>query len=381
MLQRGARRFGATNIHVGDFDGYMLVTTLVLMIFGTIAISSASGIEANTLQNPGVRQALLALVGLAISFTVASVDFRFFASASWIIYFGGIVLLALVLVPGIGTELQGGRRWFDLAVVTVQPSEFAKLTTMLALAAFVSSRGDGMKELGNFLLSLAIAGLPMALVMAEPDFDSAIMFVVIWVSVLFVSGPRPAHIVALVAITPVVLLFSYLFLLRDFHRVRIQAFLGLVDDPLGVSYQSTQAKISIGSGGWFGYGLGGGTPSRLDLLSVRTSDFVFAHASSMFGFVGMLALLACFIILLLRVLRVAEISSNPFGQCMAISIAAVLLVQAVVNISMNLGLLPVVGSALPFVSAGVSSLWTFLIAEGILQSILMHHRKLAFQRD
>ena len=381
VIRGGARRLGATNMHLGDFDGYLLVTTLVLISFSTIAISSASGIEATTLANPGVRQALLAVLGIGLSLIVATVDYRIFASASWIFYYASIAFLALVLVPGIGTEIQGGRRWFDLGFVTLQPSEFAKLTTMLALASFISSRADGFKELGNFLLSLGIVGLPMALVMAEPDFDSALMFGVIWVAMMFVSRPRMAYILGLLAISPVVLFLGYTFLLREFHRLRIQAFLGLVDDPLGVSYQSTQAKISIGSGGLFGYGLGGGTLSQLDLLSVRTSDFVFAHASSMFGFVGMFALLACFVILLIRVLRVAEISSDAFGQCMALGIAAVLCFQAVVNIGMNLGLLPVAGIPLPFVSVGVSSLWTFLIAEGILQSILMHHRKLAFQRD
>lgn len=381
MLQSGARRFGATNIHVGDFDGYMLVTTLVLMCFGTIAISSASGIEVTSLANPGVKQALLALLGVALSLLVASIDYRFFASASWILYYLGVASLALVLVPGIGTEIQGGRRWFDLGIVTLQPSEFAKLTTMLALAAFVSSRADGLKELGNFLLSLGIVCLPMVLVMAEPDFDSALMFGIIWVAMMFVSRPRFAYIVALVAAAPLILFLTYTFFLREFHRVRIQAFLGLVEDPLGVSYQPMQAKISIGSGGMFGFGLSGGALSQLDLLGVRTSDFVFAHASSMFGFVGMVALLACFVILLLRVLRVAEISSDTFGQCMAAGIAAVLFFQAIVNIGMNLGLLPVAGIPLPFVSLGVSSLWTFLIAEGILQSILMHHRKLAFQRE
>jgi rod shape determining protein RodA len=198
---------------------------------------------------------------------------------------------------------------------------------------------------------------------------------------MFVSRPRFAYIVALVAAAPLILFLTYTFFLREFHRVRIQAFLGLVEDPLGVSYQPMQAKISIGSGGMFGFGLSGGALSQLDLLGVRTSDFVFAHASSMFGFVGMVALLACFVILLLRVLRVAEISSDTFGQCMAAGIAAVLFFQAIVNIGMNLGLLPVAGIPLPFVSLGVSSLWTFLIAEGILQSILMHHRKLAFQRE
>jgi cell division protein FtsW (lipid II flippase) len=161
----------------------------------------------------------------------------------------------LVLVPGIGTEIQGGRRWFDLGIVTLQPSEFAKLTTMLALAAFVSSRADGLKELGNFLLSLGIVCLPMVLVMAEPDFDSALMFGIIWVAMMFVSRPRFAYIVALVAAAPLILFLTYTFFLREFHRVRIQAFLGLVEDPLGVSYQPMQAKISIGSGGMFGFGL------------------------------------------------------------------------------------------------------------------------------
>lgn len=380
-FQSRVRRFSATNLHIGDFDGYMLVTTLVLIAFGTIAISSASGLEATSLENPGVRQALLAAVGVALSFLVASIDYRFFATASWVFYYAGIGFLVLVLVPGIGTEIQGGRRWFDLGFVTLQPSEFAKLTTMLGLAAFVSSRADGMKELGNFLLSIGIVSLPTLLVMAEPDFDSALMFLVIWAAMLFVSRPRWLHVFALAALTPVVAVLAYTFLLREFHRVRIQAFLGLVDDPLGVSYQPMQAKISIGSGGLFGYGLGGGTPSQLDLLGVRTSDFVFAHASSMFGFVGMFALLACFVILLFRVLRVAEISHDAFGQCMALAIGAVLGFQAIVNIGMNLGILPVAGIPLPFVSVGVSSLWTFLIAEGILQSILMHHRKLAFHRE
>lgn len=381
MFQRGAGRFAATNIHVGDFDGYMLVTTLVLIGFGTIAISSASGVELATLANPGVRQAILALVGIVLSLIVASFDYRLLTSAGWLIYFIGIIFLALVLVPGIGTEIQGGRRWFDLYFVTLQPSEFAKLTTLLGLAAFVSSRADGLKEFGNFLLSLGIVALPMALVMAEPDFDSALMFGVLWVAVMFVSRPRIAYIIGLLATTPLVLFLAYTFLLRDFHRARIQAFFGLVDDPLGVSYQSTQAKISIGSGGLLGLGIGGGTPSQLDLLSVRTSDFVFAHASSMVGFIGMVAVMSCFVILLFRVLRVAEMSSDGFGQTMAVGIAALLCVQAMVNIGMNLGLLPVAGIPLPFISVGVSSLWTFLIAEGILQSILMHHRKLAFQRE
>src|SRR3712207_4729806 len=145
------------------------------------------------------------------------------------------------------------------------------------------------------------------------------------------------------------------------------------------SFNLIQARISIGSGGWLGYGIEGGTLSQLGLLKVRESDFIFAHASGMFGYVGMLALFASFAILLWRCLMVVEIARDGLGQCIAVAVSGILFFQAFVNIGMNVGLMPVTGITLPFVSSGRSSLWVFLIAEGILQSILMHHRKLAFQ--
>lgn len=364
-----------------DFDGYMFVTTIVLMGFGIVAVASASGVDLMSLSNPGVRQAALGLIGVLLSVVIAAIDYRLLVSAAWVLYYAGLVLLGLVLVPGIGAEIQGGRRWFDLGFATIQPSEFVKLTTTIALAAFLSARADGIVRFGDFLLSLAIVAAPMALIVAEPDFDASLIFVVIWGVMMLLARPRRLFVVALAAAAPPLAALTYFFVLQDFHRLRIQSFLGFVDDPLGASFQATQAKISIGSGGWFGNGLWGGTPSQLNLLGVRTTDFIFAHASSMFGFVGMLAMLACFVFLLFRFLRVVEVAKDAFGQYFALGITALVFCQALINIGMNLGLFPVAGIPLPFVSVGVSSLWTMLVAEGILQSILLHRRKLGFRPD
>ncbi len=375
---RPARRLRS---RLREFDPYFLITTVVLMGFGIASILSASGAEGLSLANPGVRQALFGLIGLGLSFVVAGIDYRFFASAAWILYFGGLALLVMVLVPGVGYEYAGGRRWFDLGFTQIQPSEFVKLTTLIALAAFVASRGDAMKQFGNFLLSGLIVAAPMVLVALEPDLDTALTFGVMWAAIALVMRTRVVYLVLLALATPAVAAFGYLFLLRPFQRLRIQAFLGLISDERGISFQAKQAEISIGSGGPFGLGFSGGSQSQIGLLSVRTSDFLFAHASAMFGFVGMLSLFACFVILLWRSLRVAEIARDDFGRAFAMGFTGLFFVQALINIGMNLGLLPVSGIPLPLISLGISSLWSFLLAEGILQSILMRRRSLAFQTD
>ncbi len=369
-----------------DFDVIMLVTTIVLIGFGCLAIMSASGVEGFGLDNPGVRQAVLASVGIVLCLVVSTIDYRFIASAAWVLYGLGLAALGLVLVPGIGSETLGARRWFDFGgFVTLQPSEFTKVTTAIALAAFISSRQESMRAFGDFVLSLVIVGIPMAMIIAEPDVDSALTYLIIWCAMMLVSRPRWLHLgmLAVGGIAVVVVALNTTFLLREYHRERISAFIdsirGVSDRNQDVNFQQMQATISIGSGGMFGNGMEGGFSS--DLLSVRTSDFVFAHASSMFGFVGMIALFACYVILLWRFLRVVEIARDGFGRCFAIGITGMIFAQAVINIAMNLSLLPVAGIPLPFVSVGVSSLWAFLIAEGILQSILMYHRKLAFQPD
>ncbi|MDQ3410715.1 MAG: FtsW/RodA/SpoVE family cell cycle protein, partial [Chloroflexota bacterium] len=284
--------------------------------------------------------------------------------------------------PGVGTEIGGAQRWFDLfGITTVQPSEFAKLTTIIGLAAFISSRGPVMKEFSSFLLTIVIAAVPMLLIVAQPDLDSALIFGVIWLAMMLVTHTRRIYLVGAAIVGPIAVILAYALVLQPFHRERILQFLGLLEDPLGIGYQATQAQLSIGSAGWTGFGLAGGTQSVFNFLAVRESDFVFAHAAAMFGFIGMVALLLAIVILLWRCLCVVEMARDSFGQLLAAGITGILFVQAVVNIGMNVGLLPVAGIPLPFISQGLSSLWAFLFAEGILQSILVHHRKLGFQPE
>lgn len=364
-----------------DFDIYISVVTAILIGFGSLTIYSADGGGPITPANLGVRQALYGSLGIALTLIVARIDYRILGSLAWAIYGVAVAALALVLIPGIGIEIAGSRRWFDLGITTVQPSEFAKVATVVALAAFVASRGTAMREPGNVILSLLIVMVPMGLVFRQPDLGSSLVFAVIWIAIMTVAHVPKRYWAALCVLAPAVIFIGWEFLLQDYQRRRWTIFLNPESDARGDGFNLIQARISIGSGGFRGFGIEGGTQSQLGLLKVRESDFIFAHASGMFGFLGMTALMIAFIFLLWRCLHVSEVARDSLGQCIAIGITGMIFFQAFVNIGMNIGLMPVTGITLPFVSSGLSSLWAFLIAEGLLQSILIRQRKLAFQPD
>jgi rod shape determining protein RodA len=364
-----------------DFDFFMFATTLVLMGFGVVAIWSAEGQLPLASVNLGTKQALYGLLGVIVMAIVANVDYRFFNSLAWPIYFGSLLVLAAVLV--IGTVIAGSQRWFfvpsPIGTISIQPSEFGKLAAIVALAAFISSRGPAMKEFGNFAVSGLIALAPMMLVFRQPDLGTTLVYGVIWLSMIVMSQTHKRYLGFLVLMAGPAFLVAWRFVFHDYQKERLLVSYNPDLDPLGEGFNILQARISVGSGGWFGAGLSGGTQSQADLLRVRETDFIFAHAAGMFGYLGMMALLLSYAILLWRCVSVIETSRDNFGQLVAVGVTGALFFQAFVNIGMNIGLMPVTGITLPFVSAGSSSLWTFLIAEGLLQSIRMRHRKLAFQ--
>jgi len=371
----------ATRDRWRDFDLMMFVTMLVLIGFGVVAIWSAVGLPPIASDNPGTRQAAFSVIGLVLMFVSASIDYRYLESAAWILYAGGIGLLLVVLSPlGYAVDNTGAQNWLNLGFTTIQPSEFTKITTIIALAAFISSRGEEMKYFSNFIIAGMIVALPTGLILLGPDLGQAMVYIVLWASSLFVMRTRKRYLIAIVVALPALILFAWEFVLQDYQRDRILLSYNPQDAPTTGGYQIIQARISIGAGGLFGAGLRGGTQSTLNLLGVRESDFIFAHASGMFGFVGMIALFVCIVIFVWRCLKVAEIARDTFGQTIAVCTAGVFFFQAFLNIGMNVGIMPVAGITLPFVSAGVSSLWTFMILVGILQSIRMHHRKLVFER-
>jgi len=364
-----------------DFDAMMFITMLVLTAFGIVTVWSAVGLPPLLSNNEGTKQALFSAIGVLLMLVAASIDYRYLQSAAWILYATGIGALLAVLSPlGYAVAGTGAQNWINLGFTTIQPSEFTKITTIIALSAFISSRGENMRDLGNFIIAGLIVALPTGMILLGPDLGQTMVYLALWGSALVVARTRKRYLIGLLVALPAMIYFAWLFVLQDYQRERILLSYDPSSAPQAGGYQIIQARISIGAGGLLGSGIQGGTQSTLNLLGVRESDFIFAHASGMFGFIGMVALLTAWVIFLWRCIKVAEVSRDSFGQCIAICTTGVLFFQAFLNIGMNVGIMPVAGITLPFVSAGVSSLWTFMILTGILQSIRMNHRKLAFER-
>ena len=359
-----------------SLDPYLIVTTGVLIGFGLIAIWSASG-AGSLAGNAVVRQVLYLIVGIPLAAALTSLDYRYVRSLAWAIY--ALTLGSLALVTVAGTNIAGSTRWIGFGPVMFQPSEFAKLGVIIALAAFIADRGDEMRRFVNFILAGLIVAVPLVLVYRQPDLGTAGVFSFIWLTMILFSRAQLRYLLLTLLAMPAVGWIGWKFLLHDYQRERLLISFHPEKDYLGAGYNIIQAQITIGSGGPFGHGLAGSSQSQLDLLRVRTTDFIFAHAMGMFGFLGAVALFLTFGILLWRTLAVARIARDNFGQLVAVGIAGMIFFQVFVNAGMNMGIMPVTGIPLPFITLGGSSLWTLLAAMGLLQSIRLHHQRLGFQ--
>ncbi|MEZ4523945.1 MAG: rod shape-determining protein RodA [Thermomicrobiales bacterium] len=360
-----------------DADPYMFILVGVLTLFGLVTIWSAGGAEPITLGSTVTRQAFYSIVGMGAMAVMASLNYRFLKSLAIPIYAASVLML--LAVPFIGTTIGGATRWIVVGPISFQPSDYAKVAVILALAAFLSERHDEMDSLLNFIISGLIVFVPFGLVFIEPDLGTSIVFVVIWFSMLAISKTRLLYLIGTVLLAIPIAIVSWTFLLHDYQRERLLLSYDPERDYFGGGFNIVQAHVTIGTGGWFGNGLTGGIQSEYDFLRVRDTDFIFAHAMSMFGFFGGLALMLCFLLLFHRMTRTVGVARDTFGQYVATGITAMLVFQTFVNIGMNLGLMPVTGLPLPFISLGGTALVTNLVAIGILQSILINRRSLAFE--
>lgn len=363
----------------GAFDFYIVVTTLVLIGFGLVAIWSAEGAGAITPGSHVVRQFIYVMIGIPVMLALTTLDYRYVKTFAWVIYLGTLALLAVVMVTG--STIGGSARWIEIGPITIQPSEIAKLGVIISLAAFIADRGEEMKRITNFVLSGVIVGIPALMVYQQPDLGTAGVFAFIWLVMMLMSRTRLIYLIATVLAAIPGALFAWRFLLHDYMRERLIISFNPKLDYFGEGFNIIQAQITIGDGGIFGHGLAGSSQSQLDLLRVRETDFIFAHAMGMFGFVGALALFITIGILLWRTLQVAQAARDTFGQMLAFGLTAVIFFQTFVNVGMNVGIMPVTGIPLPFVSLGGSSLWTLLAGLGLLQSVLIHQQRLGFQPD
>jgi rod shape determining protein RodA len=360
-----------------EFDFIMLLAALGLTAYGALLIYSGSlnvyGDPASTLSHPVSRQLAFAAVGIAAMLIMSRIDYRLLGPLSATLYLLSIAGLLFVLVAG--SSEYGSRRWIDIAGTQVQPSEIAKVCTIIMLAKFLSDNEERIGDLRIFAASMAVAMVPAGLVLLEPDLGSAMTFGVLWFGMVLIAGAKLIHLGAVTAFVGVgAPLFIWRFA-HDYQLERLRIWRDPESDPTGSGFNILQAEISIGSGRLFGKGFTHGTQTQLDYLRTQTTDYVFSVGAEELGFVGAMVLFALFIALLMRCVRVAGLADDTFGRLIAVGIPAFILYQVFVNIGVNIRLVPVTGVPLPLVSQGGSSLITILGALGILQSILGHRRK------
>jgi rod shape determining protein RodA len=355
-------------------DPVLIAAALGLALIGLFAIYSATHQSLVAVDlDPGrfvKRQLTFLAIAVMVLALAASFDYRLLKVYAGIVYVSSLVLLILVRTP-IGTSVKGAQRWFEVFGFQLAPSEVAKLA-LIAMLAAVLSEVRGELTVQDVFRTAALAAVPALLVFLQPDLGSSIVFAAILVGMLVVSGTR-ARYLGLLALTAVVLIVAgfQVGLVREYQIVRLKAFL----DPASVSedalHNREQAEIAIGSGGLMGVGYLKGSQTNLDFVPEQHTDFVFTVVGEEFGFTGAVVLLSLYGLLLWRAFRVAMLSRDPFGTYLAAGIASMLALQMFVNVGMNVGIMPITGIPLPFVSYGGSSLLLNFAAVGLLLNVHM----------
>lgn len=358
------------------FDYWIVLSSLGLVAMGLLLIYSGSARTyhgpAASFDNPVAKQVIFATIGFGLMLVVSKLDYHYLTHYSWLLYFTGLVVLVAILF--IGHTAFGSTRWFNVGPIQIQPSEFAKLATILTLARFFSEHGGDAKELKTLVISLVIVAPVAGLVFIEPDLGTSLVFFAIWLGVVIVAGVSRSHLLVMGALFVAVLPFIWTFAIADYQVERVSVLVNPEEDPLDAGYNVIQSQIAVGSGQLTGKGLTNGAQTQLRYLKVPTKDFIFSVLGEELGFVGAMVLFALFIFLLMRGVRVAQIAGDTAGQLVAVGIVMLILMQTFINVAVNVSLFPVTGIPLPFVSQGGSSIVTLFIALGILQSIIMRHR-------
>lgn len=357
-----------------QFDLVLVGIAGLLILYGVIMIYSANQNQED-LRDLWQTQLTRAGIGLVVMVLVAAIDYRYYASLYKFLY---VVMLGFLGTLFIAAELTAGTlRWLDFHLFPVQPSEIAKIVVIIITAKILADRDGQMDKLRNLLFSLALVIPPILLIYLQPDLGTTIIVVVVWLIMALMAGVHWFHVglLGLLAIiaSPIVWLT-----MADYQRDRVMLFLDPQSDP-DAYYNIQQALISIGSGGFLGKGFSIGTQNQLHFLRVRHTDFIFSVIGEELGLLGSLLLFLLILALIWRIMRAADLTGDPFGRLICIGVASVIFFQSFVNLGVNLGLLPVTGTPLPFVSYGGSSLIAFLISLGLVQSVLMRRKALDFE--
>ncbi len=401
-----------------SIDWSVLLSIAVLVCFGLLAIYSASNGIGNLANF--YKQTVWMVISVLAVVVVFFLPLRSFQDFAYVAY--GLSIVALIAVLIFARKIAGNAAWLQIGGASFQPSELAKITTILALARFLSNKDNDIRQLKNFVIAIAIVLLPCVLVLLQPDTGTALTYLTFIVPMIVVAGFDFYYILLLGAplacallgfislmgfiVLEVLIVGMMVLLRRDFawslasllmgagagiasnmyaekllkpHQLkRIRAFLDPMSDPQGAGYNALQAKIAIGSGGLWGKGFLQGTQTQLRFIPAQWTDFIFCVIGEEFGFLGTSIVVGAYLLLTLRLIRLAEKIKNRFAILVLTGFVSLMLGHVIVNIGMTIGLMPVVGIPLPFLSYGGSSLLANMIAVGIVLNFYKHRRDVSF---
>ena len=366
------------------FDFWLFGAVLVLVIFGVTMIRSAvaGNIELTTETNLVNRQIIFAVIAFLLMFITAGIDYHYWSSVNRLMYL--VTAGALVVLNIIAPAVFGSARWFQVLTINIQPSEIAKIVIILVLAEYFTEHSGEVGNLRRIVRSLLYTLGIMVWILLQPNLSTSIVILVLWFALLWAGGLQIRHLLlfsgtGVVGGAILIPILIRLNVIKEYQIGRVTSF--LFPDPnarYGDIYNIQQALISIGSGGWFGQGYGGGSQVQLRFLKVRWSDYIFSAMAEEFGFVGTMLVLAVLAFVIYRCLRAARLARDTFGALIAFGVATLLSFQAIVNIGVNLNMLPATGLTLPFVSYGGSSLVSAMLGIGLVESVLIRQKSLDF---
>ncbi len=359
----------AYDLQLTTYAALLGAVGLVMAYVNTVESGEAALTSGGVFQRALIWSALAIVVFLAAT----AFDYSWIKTFTWPLY--GLNVGLLVLTLGVGTGVGGSARWIAFGPFTFQFSELAKILMIGVLATYLGNREGRLGSLGSILGAVLLIVPPWVLVMMQPDLGTSLCLLAILAGMLFMSGASLKWLIAGVMAVLGAIPLVWTYVLQDYQRQRILTFLNPSTDTQGAAWQVTQAQIAVGAGGPLGVGLTNGTQSRGQFLPVQESDFVFAVLAQELGFIGSVVVFLLFIALLWRVLVAAWRSKDPFGMLYGAGVASMLLFQTFVNVGMVVGIMPVTGIPLPFISHGGASLVSIALGLGVLQSINIRQQR------
>jgi rod shape determining protein RodA len=357
------------------FDFWLLGAVIVALVFGVTMIFSAIAGNEN-LATLVPRQMIFGGIGFVVIILAAAIDYRFWSGAIIPMYIVIVIFLLLLFV--IGGARFGATRWIETGLVSIQPTELAKIVVILALANYFSKNTDAPRNwswlVKGLLISLFIAGL----IFIQPNLSNVIVIMALWAAMTWESGLelKQLGIMVLASLILAVVAFNFI---QPYQQQRIINFFRPdLSARNGATYNVFQALIALGSGGWVGKGYGSGTQTQLRFMKVRHNDFIFSVVGEELGFIGTIFVLALIGFIVYRCLRAARLARDPFGTMICYGVAILIFFQAAVNIAVNLNLIPVTGVPLPFISYGGSGLISLMLGIGLVESVVLRHKPLDF---